>query len=74
MEFFRWTKDEEIMSTLKKHKIAIEDEVGDVFLSLLLFCTHASIDLEKAFQQKLVKTALKYPIKKYKGKSDKYVL
>ena len=56
----------------KLHLARIEDEVGDVLNSLILFADTLDIDLIEVADKKVDKTALKYPIEKSKGRAVKY--
>ncbi len=71
MELFMWENglSEKILSEKKE---AIEHEVADILLALLLFCNNAHIDLEAAFEKKMEINRAKYPVEKSKGKSAKY--
>lgn len=61
-----WKKDDEI------DKERLKDEIGDVFYSLLLLANHYSIDIEKAFNDKLRKNIAKYPVEVFKNSNKKY--
>ena len=70
LDFFVWLDNGKASEKALKHKrTSIEDEIGDIFLNLLLFCNNANIDLSAAFISKLEKIAAKYPAELYKGKS-----
>ena len=74
MELFQWKSDitwDQIKST-PTLKQELEDELSDVLSYLLSFSSLAEIDLAKAFENKINKTASKYPIHKCKGSSEKY--
>lgn len=70
MEHFRWVSEEQ---SYKPDNInEIQDEIGDVFLTLLHLANTLGIDPIVAAKLKLEKTAVKYPAEKCKGLSHKY--
>jgi len=74
MQIFVWLNSETTMQDVTHKRTEIEDEVGDILLSLLLFSAKADIDLSAALVRKLQKTAAKYPAASYKGKTKKEIL
>ena len=72
LEHFQWRNGKEQEDYIKKHRNEIADELSDVFYWVLLMAHDLHIDLSKAFDKKMKKSARKYPIKKSKGKSAKY--
>jgi dCTP diphosphatase len=62
-EHFQWKKT---------HKTELGEELADVLYWVLLISHDAGIDLRAAFEDKMKKNAIKYPIKKSKGKHTKY--
>ncbi len=72
LEKFAWMKEEASFEQVAKNRQEIEDEVADVFISLLSFCNVANIDLSSAMLHKLQQIAAKYPIEKSKGVYTKY--
>lgn len=73
MEHFLWCDNNESFDEVEKKRIAVEDEIADVAVGLLNFCTIANIDLNQAIERKLEKNRAKYPIDKSKGRSEKYL-
>jgi NTP pyrophosphatase (non-canonical NTP hydrolase) len=73
LEWFQWKTNDEIMVQLDSHKReSLEDEVADVAVYLTYLCHDLGIDLNQAIAAKIKKNAIKYPIEKVKGRSDKY--
>lgn len=72
MEHFQWKSKEEVEEYIKTHKNEIGEELADVQNYLLLLSHGIGIDLEDAVLKKIKKNAIKYPIKKAKGKHTKY--
>lgn len=72
LEHFQWKNPKEIEEHIKNEKEEIADELGDVFIFLLLMAHDFKIDLAKAAENKIKRSALKYPIEKAKGKHTKY--
>ena len=72
LEHFRWKNKKEVESYIKGHKKEIEDEYADVLYALLLIANDLNIDPAKALDNKLEKNNKKYPVKKAKGRHEKY--
>lgn len=74
MELFLWMSAQESYDILKdaQKRKEIEYELADVLIAILSFANRCSIDLSSAFAEKFGLIKQKYPIKKAKGKSDKY--
>ena len=72
MEHFQWKSKEEIEEYIKTHKEEISYELVDVLVYLLTMVDALDIDIEQAFKKKMKKNAIKYPVKKSKGKHLKY--
>jgi dCTP diphosphatase len=62
LEHFQYKNSEEVIDHTKKHKADIAEELSDVMYHLLLFAHDLEIDLVQAFEDKLAKNALKYPV------------
>ncbi|MEK7070380.1 MAG: nucleotide pyrophosphohydrolase [Patescibacteria group bacterium] len=72
LEHFQWKNSREIEEHIKDNKEEIGDELADVFNYLLLMAHDFKIDLAKAAEKKINKSAQKYPIAKSKGRHTKY--
>ena len=72
MEHFQWKTKEEVEEHIRTHKEDIADELADVLHYLLTLSHDLDIDLVEAEENKIQKSALKYPIEKSRGKSTKY--
>ncbi len=74
MEHFLWTEAKASAATLAdpKKREKIEDELADVVIYALEFANIGGIDLARAIGAKLAKNAVKYPVEKSRGRSDKY--
>ena len=74
MERFQWLENAESDKGVDnpEERIAIEEELADVFIYLLQFANRAGIDLATATRLKLELNAQKYPVEKSRGRSDKY--
>lgn len=73
LEIFRYKnleEVEEIMHSSKKEHV--EEEIADVFFSLLRFADKNDIDLTKALLSKIEKNNEHYPVDKVKGSNKKY--
>jgi NTP pyrophosphatase (non-canonical NTP hydrolase) len=74
LEHFRFLSDEQIRQLLSSpiKRKEIEAELADILFFVLRFAQRFDIDLYRALQAKLKKNALKYPIKKARGRNLKY--
>lgn len=73
LEWFQWKTNDEIKARIESDKREeLEDEVADVVAYLSYLCHDLGIDINKAVAAKIEKNALKYPVDKAKGRSDKY--
>ena len=73
LEIFQWSNDggmEKIED--KETKKQIEEEIADIFNYLVKFVDLMDLDLEVLSLEKIKKNDMKYPVNKFKGKSDKY--
>jgi NTP pyrophosphatase (non-canonical NTP hydrolase) len=66
LECFLW-KDAKSADPAK-----IREELADVLVYALLLAHEAKIDIPSAVRDKLAKNAVKYPVEKSRGRSDKY--
>ncbi|MBU0666625.1 MAG: nucleotide pyrophosphohydrolase [Nanoarchaeota archaeon] len=73
LEIFQWKRTlEEIKETAKEKKEELSEEMADVLLYLVNLADITGIDLKESALKKIEKNAKKYPVKKCRGKSDKY--
>lgn len=74
LEHFQWKDDDEILKLVKDpgKREAIEEELADVAIYLLLLANELDVDLESAILTKLKKNEEKYPVNLVKGKYVKY--
>ena len=74
LEHFRFQSDEQIAAMFADpaKKEEIEDEIADCFFFLLRFAGRHQIDLVKACERKIAKSAAKYPVDKARGNNLKY--
>ncbi len=56
MELFQWDED---LSTVEKE--ALEDEIADIFIYLLLMADATDVDIVQAVEKKVEKNRKKYP-------------
>lgn len=50
----------------------VREELADIFNYAFLIADKYQLDVKEIVMEKLAKNALKYPVEKAKGKSDKY--
>lgn len=67
LELFQWKSGDHVPEAE-----ALGDELVDVLYWTLLMANDAGIDLAEAFQRKMAKNAVKYPIEKARSSSAKY--
>jgi len=72
MEKFQWADNTESKNLTKKKKQEIEEELADIAVYILNFCSLYGIDLSSAIERKIVLNSKKYPLHKSKGNSKKY--
>lgn len=72
LELTQWKNGEELDRATIEHKEDFADELSDVLYWVLLMSDQLNIDIAEAFQAKLKKTALKYPVSKSYGQNKKY--
>jgi NTP pyrophosphatase (non-canonical NTP hydrolase) len=72
MELFLWVESNKSFDQLEKKRQAVEEEIADIAITLLNFCTCCNIDLSKAVENKMAINARNYPVEKAKGNSCKY--
>jgi dCTP diphosphatase len=72
MEKFLWVESADSLKEVDANRQEIEDELADILMGIICFSNVANIDIAKAFEHKLAKTASKYPVDKARGKATKY--
>ncbi len=72
VELFQWMDGEESYELSDEKLQKLEEELGDVFLYLLLLASKYDIDLPEAAEKKLEKNREKYPADKARGSATKY--
>lgn len=72
LEHFQWKNHKETDERVKTHREELAEELADVFIYLLHISDKAGVNIIKAANKKLAKSAKKYPVKKSKGKHSKY--
>ena len=72
LSLMQWKTGQQLLDTVAASRPMIEDELADVFHSLLLLSAELDIPLDQALLQKLEKDAMKYPVEKSRGKNLKY--
>lgn len=72
LEIFQWKSREEVEDKLNELRSSIGSELADVLYWVLLMSHDLKIDLLEAFEKKMKENETKYPVKKAKGRKDKY--
>ena len=72
MEHFQWKDAKEMDQHAIDKKAEIGEELSDVLYWVLLLANKLDVDLVDAFNKKLVKNEMKYPVSKSKGTHKKY--
>jgi len=72
VEIFQWLNVEESNSPDQRQIEKINNEVADIAMYLLRFCSVLGIDLEKVIESKLERNSEKYPVNLSKGNAQKY--
>ncbi len=71
MEHFLWCENQ-AKEVFEKKREQIEDEIADITILLINFCSQNNIDLSRAIECKMKKNAVKYPVGKCFGRTTKY--
>ncbi len=71
-EQFQWLSEEDSKKLSDKRLAAVKDEIADVQLYLVLLADSLGVDIVDESARKIEANALKYPVSKAKGRSDKY--
>ncbi|EMT52642.1 pyrophosphatase [Brevibacillus borstelensis AK1] len=69
LEVFQWKTSEEAVHTKRTE---IEEELADVLIYAMTLAHDLEIDIASSIRSKITKNAIKYPIYKSKGSSQKY--
>lgn len=74
LDIFRFKSDDEIdrMFTIPGSREKISDEAADVLFFLLRLSQKYDMDMADAFDKKMAKNAMKYPVEKARGSNKKY--
>ncbi len=70
LEHFLWIDNDESRRQMldPKRRGPVCDEIADVLGILLALCNALDLDLSDAFQDKMAKNVLKYPVEKIRGR------
>lgn len=72
LEQFQWLTEEESKQLSAEKLQQVADEIADIQLYLIRLADKLDLDIIAECNRKIELNALKYPIEKSKGKSDKY--
>ena len=72
LEHFIWARDAEVEQIVDTRRDEIEAELADVGMLLAYLCHDLGVDLAAAVSRKMDANALKYPVEKSRGRSEKY--
>jgi NTP pyrophosphatase (non-canonical NTP hydrolase) len=72
LEHFQWKNADEMAEHIENNRSDVGEELADVFYWVLLLANKTGVDLLDAFQKKMDKNEIKYPIAKAKGSHKKY--
>jgi len=72
MELFLWISSDTSDEHVSKIRNELSDELGDVFIYLIMLAERVGIDLVEAALKKVEKNRQKYPVERAKGSSLKY--
>ncbi len=71
-EQFQWLSEEDSKNLNEKRLAAVKDEIADIQLYLILLADSLGVDIAEESARKIEANALKYPVAKAKGRSNKY--
>ena len=72
LENFLWKKSSDSRNLSEEELQNVKEEASDIFTYLLYLCEEFNIDLYSEVMGKMKKNAIKYPVDKAKGNSNKY--
>lgn len=72
LELMQWKNGAELQKHLEKNRELLGDELCDVFYWVLVIAHDQGIDLRQAFEAKIRKNEVKYPVEKAHGRAAKY--
>ena len=71
-EYLRWHDDETLRKQIREQPDGVADELADVLYWTLLIAHDTGIDLEAAFERKMLQNEHKYPVEAARGRAAKY--
>ena len=73
LEIFRFKNPDQIQAMMSDpgERMKMGDELADVLFFLLRFSQRFDFDLEKCFEQKMLKNKKRYPVESFRGKNHK---
>ena len=73
-ELVQWRTDDEVLALARtpEGRVALSDELADVFTYLVSVADAVGIDLDEAVHAKITKNAVKYPPELSRGSNAKY--
>ncbi len=71
-EHFRWHQDDALRAKVVAAPEPVADELADVLYWTLLIAHDLGIDLEAAFERKMLQNERKYPVETARGSAAKY--
>ena len=72
VEVFQWLTQEQSRRLSPAKKQAVEEEIGDVTILLLMLADELGVDVLEAARKKLQRNRAKYPVEKARGRAEKY--
>lgn len=72
LEQFQWLSEEQSRDLTPEQRLAVEEEIADVFIYLIRLADKLDINLINAAENKIQKNEEKYPAEKVKGSHKKY--
>jgi dCTP diphosphatase len=72
VEVFQWLTEEQSRHLPPLKKQAVEEEIGDVTILLLMLADELGVDVLEAARKKLERNRAKYPVEKFRGRAEKY--
>ncbi len=71
-EHLRWHDDDTLRARIAQDPEPVADELADVLYWTLLLAHDLNIDLEAAFERKMLQNERKYPVEMAHGRAAKY--
>jgi len=71
-EHFQWLTQDESFNLADEKRLAVDEELADIFVYLVRLADQLDIDLSEAVERKIALNEVKYPADMVRGSAKKY--